>query len=224
MKNWSTRKIVLFVAVCVILNVVGKLIVVALELPLWADSFGTALCAYLGGPVCGALAGLTGNLAYCVINRLSAAYSITSIGLGIIVGIAARYRWFDRFYGFMKAASLSMLTALVVSVPINIILDNGYTGNKWGDGVINYLMDKEWPFFLCCVLGQLSIEFADKVLTIAAVYIVILLRRYNRNRNKEKALQQGSAVGTALILCFSLTAAFTVPVKGDAQPSAETTD
>ena len=83
MKNWKTWKIILFIALCVCLNLGGKFIAVHFELPIWADSFGTVLCAYVAGPFCGAVVGITGNLAYCMINSLSAAYSITSIALGI---------------------------------------------------------------------------------------------------------------------------------------------
>ncbi|MCR4599513.1 MAG: hypothetical protein K5678_10810 [Acetatifactor sp.] len=54
MKTWKTWKIVLFISLCVCLNVCGKLLAVWLELPFWADSFGTALCAYVAGPICGA--------------------------------------------------------------------------------------------------------------------------------------------------------------------------
>ena len=200
MKNWKTGQIILFIAVCVCLNIGGKFLAVRLDLPLWADSFGTALCAYIAGPVCGALVGLTGNLSYCVINRLSAVYSITSIALGIIIGMAAKRKWFDRFYGFMKAASLAMLTALVVSVPVNLIFDNGYTGNTWGNGVIEYLLEKGWPPFICSVLGQLAIEFADKVLTIAAVYLVILFQRWHENKIREKEQQRGSSAVTGMLL------------------------
>ena len=201
MKNWKNWQIILFVALCICLNIGGKLLAGWLELPLWADSVGTALCAYVAGPVCGALVGVTGNLSYCVVNSLSAAYSVTSIALGIIIGIAARRNWFDRFYGFMKAASLAMLTALIVSVPINMLFDDGYTGNKWGDGVIDYLLKKEWPLILCGILGQLAIEFVDKVLTISAVYIVILLRRRNEKRNNENEAHNVSKTAAA-ILCI----------------------
>ncbi|MCR5502659.1 MAG: HD domain-containing protein [Lachnospiraceae bacterium] len=205
MKNWKTPKIVLFIALCVCLNVGGKFLAVHLELPLWADSFGTALCAYIGGPVCGALVGVTGNLAYCVINRLSAAYSLTSIAIGIIIGIAAQRRWFDRFYGFMKTASWAMLTALAVSVPLDFIFDHGYTGNKWGNGIVDYLMSGGWPSFLCTVIGQFALEFADKVITVAAVYLTILFRRWNRNMDKESKKLQGNTAATAVILALSLS-------------------
>ncbi|MBR6380762.1 MAG: HD domain-containing protein, partial [Lachnospiraceae bacterium] len=222
MKKWKTWKIVLFVAACVCMNIGGKILAVQLELPLWADSFGTSLCAYVGGPVCGALVGLTGNLAYSVVNSMSIAYAITSVALGLIVGMAAKYRWFDRFYGFMKAASLVMLTALAVSVPLNLVVHDGMTGNKWGDGVIDYLLARNWPMILCAILGQLAIEFADKVLTIAAVYIVIMIRRIQKNRNREEVIRQGNAAGAAL--CLLLAFSLLIPMRSRAAASGETTD
>ncbi len=213
MKTWKSWQIVLFISMCVCLNIGGKLISVGFELPVWADSFGTALCAYVAGPVCGAMVGLTGNLAYSVVNHYSAAYALTSIALGIIVGIAANKKWFDQFYGFMKAASFTVLTALIVSVPLNLIFTKGYTNNKWGDGVIDYLLDKGWSPLLCWILGQLAIEFADKVLTIAAVYLVVLIRRLQGLGNANKAISQAGTVGTATILCLSLLLASPFSVK-----------
>ncbi|MBQ3797721.1 MAG: HD domain-containing protein [Butyrivibrio sp.] len=224
MNKWKNWQIILFVAMCVCLNVGGKIFSVHFQLPLWTDSFGTALCAYVGGPVCGAMVGFASNIAYCVVNHLSAAYSITSIALGIIVGYAAQKRWFDHFYGFMKAASLAMLTALVVSVPVNLLFSEGYTGNIWGDGVIDYLLDGEWPPFLCYVLGQLAIEFADKVLTIAAVYLVILVKRLKSIKEDEDAMNMGKTVGTGLVLWLSLSLAFATPVKADEGTGVETRD
>ncbi|MBR6307495.1 MAG: HD domain-containing protein [Lachnospiraceae bacterium] len=224
MKKWSTWKIVIFITTCVCLNVGGKLLSVKFELPIWGDSFGTALCAYALGPVCGGIVGLTGNLAYCVVNRLSAAYSITSIALGVIVGIAAEKRWFDQFYGFMKAASFTVLTALVVSVPVNVIFSNGFTGNKWGDAVIHYLADKECPAFLCVILGQLIIEFADKVITIAAVYIAILIRRAKKNSDNDKRISQGNAASAISVLIISIGLALAIPFKAQASTYTEIPD
>ena len=217
MKKWKTWQIVLFIALCICLNVGGKLIAVNLELPLWADSFGTALSAYVAGPICGAMVGLTGNLSYCMVNRLSAVYSITSIALGLIIGIAAQRKWFDRFYGFMKAASLAMVTALIVSVPVNFFFDNGYTGNKWGDGVIEYLLDRSWPPVLCSITGQLAIEFADKVLTIALVYIIIRIRQFKEGQEHEKQIQTGSVKAAAKLLYLPLILSLILPAYADAE-------
>ncbi|MBR3307793.1 MAG: HD domain-containing protein [Lachnospiraceae bacterium] len=222
MKKWKTWQIILFTAVSVCLNVGGKSICAGLQLPLWADSFGTALCAYIAGPVCGAIVGLTGNLAYCLINHLSMAYSLTSIALGFIVGMAARKQWFNQFYGFMKAATLAMVTALVVSVPLNILFNSGYTGNMWGDGVIDYLLDKEWTPFICTVMGQLFIEFPDKILTIAAVYIAVLIRR--ARRDSENTAPPTHSHAAVLLLCLSMGMLLYMPVRAEDDPEAGSTD
>ncbi len=213
MKKWKTWRIVLFIIMCVCLNVGGKFLAQWLELPLWADSFGTALSAYFGGPVCGAIVGVTGNLAYCVFNPLSAAYSITSIALGIIIGIAGRLKWFDRFYGFMQAATLAMLTGLIVSVPLDLLFVKGYTGNKWGDGVIEYLLDNQWPPFLCTVFGQLAIEFVDKILTVFIIYLYVRIRKWNRKMKKDSAMMRGTAGGTAAVLILSLGFSLAMPAN-----------
>ncbi len=224
MKKWKTWQIVLFIALCVCLNVGGKLLAVWLELPLWADSIGTALCACIAGPFCGAIVGFTGNLAYCVVNHLSAAYSVTSIALGVIIGIAAKKNWFEQFYGFMKAASFAIFTSLVVSVPINFIFDGGYTGNKWGNGVVDYLLDNEWPLLISGILGQLAIEFADKLLTIAAVYIVILIKRQHDNGNNEKTVDVAGSAGAVILLSLMMGLSFASPVKADSTSVTEIAD
>ncbi len=220
MKDKKTWQIVLFTAICVCLNVGGRFFAVWLGLPLWMDSFGTALAAFFGGPVCGALVGVTGNLAYCVISRMSAAYSITSIALGIVIGIAARQRWFDRFFGFMRTATLCMLTALVVSVPVNFIFDNGYTGNKWGNGVIDYLLERNWPMFVCAVLGQLSIEFADKLLTVLALYLLVRVKRWNSHESSEKKKLQGNTARAAIMLLLTFGLSMALPVTSEASTGA----
>ena len=221
MKSWKTWKIVVFIALCVCLNLGCKMIATWLELPLWADSFGTALCACIAGPVCGAIVGVTGNLSYCVISHLSAAYSLTSIALGIIIGVAARRHWFDRFYGFMKAASLAVVTALIVSVPINFIFDKGMTGNKWGNAVIDYLDNRGWPHPLNCVLGQLGLEFADKVLTITAVYLVVIYRHWKHKREADRKMMMGNTAGTvAMLLACALGASLLQPLDARAEAAA----
>ncbi len=212
MKKRKTWQIVLFVALCVCLNIGGKLLCSWLELPLWADSLGTVLCAYFAGPFCGAVVGVTGNIAFCIINHLSLFYSITSITLGIIIGVAAKGKWFDRFYGFMQAATLSVLFSLIASVPINLIFDGGYCGNKWGNGVIDYLIDRDWPPFACYVIGQLAIEFTDKVLTIALLYLFVRIRHWNIDQTNEKEKLKGKAGKAAVTLCLFLSLGFAMPL------------
>lgn len=224
MKKWKTVKIVLFISACVCMNVGGKLLAVWLQLPLWADSFGTALCACVGGPVCGAIVGFTGNIAYSVVNRLSAAYAITNVALGIIIGIGVKKKWFEHFYGFMKAASLAMVTALVVSVPFDLIFDQGYTGNVWGNGIVDYFRNQDWPIYLCCILGQLALEFVDKLITIAAVYVIIFLHRLQKSHKKNKLMRQESAKGAVLLFVLAIGASLLSPIRANASSVRDSVD
>ena len=224
MKRWKTWQIVAFAALCLLLNIGGRVLAAGLELPFWLDSIGTALCAYIGGPVVGAMVGMTGNLAYAAVNRLSAAYSITSVALGVIVGIAARRRWFDRFYGFMKAASMVMLVALIVSVPLNFMFNGGYTGNIWGNAVVGYLQDKNWPWPICAVCGQLAVEFPDKLLTTLLVYLMIRVKRARDSREVADAPRAGvkaAALALAAGLSLALAAA---PARADTSGVTRTVD
>ena len=203
MEKWKTWKIVVFVALCVGIDVGGRLLAVWLDLPLWADCVGTAMCAYTAGPICGALVGLTGNLAYGVVKHLSIAYSITGMAIGVIIGVASRKKWFEEFYGFMKAATLSMVTALLVSVPLNMIFSNGNIGNVWGDGVFDYMLSIDTPLIICSLLGQLTIEFPDKVLTVFVVYVAFLIRRQGREYKGTGFAKKGGALAVILVLLIS---------------------
>ena len=45
----------LMMVLCIAVNYGGSLFAAAQKLPLWLDAAGTAIAAYLGGPVCGAI-------------------------------------------------------------------------------------------------------------------------------------------------------------------------
>ena len=84
---------------CILLNYGGRNFAEHARLPLWLDSFGTVLCAYVGGPVCGAITGVSVNLIYGMINHVSYVYSVTSIALALITGLAARKGKLEYFFG-----------------------------------------------------------------------------------------------------------------------------
>ena len=201
MKSWKAHRIVLFTALCVLLNLGGRMLAAWLQLPMWLDSFGTVLSAYVAGPVCGAIIGVTGNLIFGAINHLSIVYSITSITVGVIIGIAAQKRWLNTFYGAMKAASLTMLAALIVSVPLNWLFAGGYTGNIWGNGIIDYLSDKGWPFLICTFMGQIALEFADKVLTLFVAYVALKIIQWRLERDDEDISHTAEKIVTSVLLC-----------------------
>lgn len=166
---------IVLIPACIGINFLGKLFASALKLPLWLDSIGTCLGACLGGPVIGAVCGALNNLIYGATtgDSITLVYALTSLFIGLGVGIMARL-------GFMKTFPKSMLTALVggicavvVSTPLNVIFWGGTTGNVWGDAVFAATQASNLPVILGSFLDEVIVDVPDKLITIIVVYFVL---------------------------------------------------
>ena len=113
------------------MNVGGGAIADQYQLPLWMDSFGTVLSAYVGGPLCGAMVGVTSNILSNCLYQSPWIYALTSIAIALIVGVAAKKKLMQDMYGTVTLSVQVALVAIIISVPVNLINGNGYTGNIW---------------------------------------------------------------------------------------------
>ncbi|MBR6186381.1 MAG: HD domain-containing protein [Clostridia bacterium] len=206
MKQWKAYRFILFIAFCILLNFAGRLFSASLSLPLWLDSFGTVICAYIAGPFCGAVVGLTGNLLYSMINRASWAYAIISIPLGVIVGFAAKKKFLDSLFGTMTISAIASVIAVALSVPLNFLMYGNKTGNIWGDGVIGLLTEWGAPLWAALTVGEFYLEFLDKLLTLMILYGVLCLYKHYKNKKKQgPALPEAGKTAClilALLLCL----------------------
>lgn len=196
----STRKgykIVLFIIIMIMINYCGKICASHYTLPIWMDSFGTVLAAYVCDPFCGAVVGLTGNILYGFRDPMTIVYGITSIAIGLSVGIAARKGLFESLFGTLTASVIVTLFSVIISTPINLLTGNGMVGNMWGDGVVSYLLENEVNPILASVIGEFYVDFLDKVITLLMLFIAIKLVRIRRKKK---------AVESAAMLVFILSA------------------
>lgn len=186
MKLKKNYQIVLFVIACIVMNYIGKSTAAALHLPLWLDSFGTVLCAYVQGPICGAIVGLTNNIIYGFQNPISYLYGITSIAIGYLTGIFARKKYFETiFHTLTSSVAITMISVAVSSV-LNMVFYQGNTGNIWGDGVSMYLKERGFPSVVAYVAGEFYIDFVDKCITLFLLYILIrIVRSYRLSRHMQ---------------------------------------
>ena len=102
----NTASLVLIPA-CIGINYLGKLFASVLKLPLWLDSIGTCIGGALGGPIIGAICGAANNLIYGFTtgDSITLVYALTSLGIGLVVGIMARL-------GKMEKVNGALLTSL----------------------------------------------------------------------------------------------------------------
>ena len=209
MKNWSSIKISLFALFCVVINCAGKFIAQKFNLPLWMDAYGTVLMAYAAGPLCGAVVGITTNLAFGFYDVMSSYYAPVSMVIGIIAGVAARRRWMDSFFGAISSSVLITFASGIISSWLNWLFWEGETGNVWGDGVIHFLDEQNFNHIMGSVLGEFYVDFLDKVILMAVFYGLLRFWRKRRKEAKERIagrLDEGNNIILTLILSGLLAA------------------
>ena len=166
-------KLFFFVILCIFTNLAGKIFAASFHLPLWLDSFGTVAASYALGTIPGAIVGITMNILYSIKSPLSAAYSLTSIAIAIIIGFSARKKWLSSFYKTMNISVLLTACSVIVSVSVSWFFADGMTNNIWGDGVIRYLEEQGLSELPSSILGQFYLDFLDKAVTLIAFYFTI---------------------------------------------------
>ena len=88
----SNALLALEILIFLALNWGGDRLASRLGWPVWLDSVGTVMSAYLLGPVCGAIVGATSNLLAHILYGTPWFYALVSILIALITGTAARKR------------------------------------------------------------------------------------------------------------------------------------
>lgn len=172
--RFSTACFVLIPA-CIGINYLGKLFASVLKLPLWLDAIGTVLGAVLGGPIIGAVCGAANNLIYGFTtgDAITLVYSLTSLCIGLGVGIMARTGHMQKLSGALLTALAAGLIAVIVSTPLNILFWGGTTGNVWGDAVFALTQANGLPVWLGSQLDEVVVDVPDKLMTLLIAYVIL---------------------------------------------------
>lgn len=223
-KYYGVIKVFLIVFFCILTDVAGRAIAVKFTLPMWLDCGGTVFAAYVLGPVCGSIVGVTYNVIFTFWNPVSMIFSVTSILIGICVGYNARRGYFSNFFKTMILAGNITVAYVLINTFINMLLFKGNIGNIWGDGVREYLIEKGIFKIIACMIGQLYIDFLDKVLVIMTMYFIIKLHRYVKKSGKVGILKvifdtMLFAFFSSLLLSTHDVSAYADDLKKDAEKS-----
>ncbi len=179
MKNLFKTKLnaacFVLIPACIGINYLGKLFASVLKLPLWLDSIGTCIGGILGGPVIGGICGAANNLIYGFTtgDSITLVYALTSLGIGVAVGIMARFGHMEKLSGAILTACVAGLAAVVISTPLNIIFWGGTTGNIWGDAVFAWSQASGLPVALGSFLDEVIVDVPDKLITLLIVFAII---------------------------------------------------
>lgn len=182
MKNKKEYMIIFVTVAALLMDILGREFAVKFVLPVWTDSIGTFLVAYLYGPVCGAFVGFTNNIIYGIFVEQELIYCIVGSMLGIIVGIYSKKRVFDKQFTTMTLGMGLALFSTVMAVMVNALLYSGNISNVWGNQVMLLCVDKGLPKFISYIAGQFCVEFMDKMLTVEIMYLLLKIAHYIRKK------------------------------------------
>lgn len=166
---------IVLIPACIGINYIGKLFASFLKLPLWLDSIGTCIGGCLGGPIIGGLCGAANNIIYGLTtgDNITLIYALTSLGIGIAVGIMARLGYMKSFGKALLTSVAAGLVAVVISTPLNVIFWGGTTGNVWGDALFAATQAANMPVFLGSFLDEVVVDVPDKIITLVIVFFIL---------------------------------------------------
>ena len=194
------------ILLCLFLNWGGDQVVSRWNWPIWLDSVGTVLCAYLLGPWCGAAVGVTSNLLAHILYGIHWYYALVSIVIALVAGFASRKGWLDTLLGTLTTSAIMAAAAAVAAYPINLILNNASTGNNWGDAAIGFLGEAGVPVWGGLMIGELYVELLDKLAILLVIYLVGKIIKYcRRKKNRENGEENSdlSAPARAMVLLLA---------------------
>mgnify|MGYP002653155831 CR=1 FL=1 len=143
---------------------VAKALAEGLKLPVWLGSLGTFLTSMLAGPVAGAISGFINNVIYgLTLSPISTVYAITSIGIGIAVGVLHANGWFSSARRVFVSAIIIAIVSAVISTPLNVIFWGGQTGIAWGDSLFAVMVANHVPVWLASFTDEFVLDVLDKV-------------------------------------------------------------
>ncbi|MCR4797398.1 MAG: hypothetical protein K5853_03005, partial [Lachnospiraceae bacterium] len=181
--NWIKRHMFrisfrsfIILALGVMMDIAFRYYATSHNFPIWFDSVGTIYVAAALGPFGGALTGILMSLALGIVDVSAVLYMFVSVAVGVTAGLT--YPKQDRekrpeLYSIGIVGLYTALVAVLLSTPLNLFYYNGYTGNAWGDAMVDQLALTLNSRIPCALVGEGFVDFPDKVLSVFLTAILI---------------------------------------------------
>ena len=161
------------IPVAIGINLIGRFFTQTLNLPLFLDTIGTTMAAFLAGPWVAAVAGVLTNLVIgLTLEATSIPFGIVNAAIGIVAGFMAAY-------GFLRSTGKIILTMLaltaitiITAMPLVVLVFEGVSGS--GVDAVTGFFAASGRNMVESVLGQqLLTTPGDKVLTVLLAFALI---------------------------------------------------
>ncbi len=195
----------------ILLNAVGRLLAQNANLPVWLDTFGTVIATYYTGLPGGLITAAANNIIAGFFSSTALVYIITSVAAAFAISIMVKKGCMNNALKAIISSFCLGIVCAIISMPLNLIFYNGYSGNVWGDTLVDMLLWYDAPLGIASLAGEAVVDIVDKQICFILAYIVInVIEVYKKKKNIK-------AKNITLILAASLACSIAVqPINAQA--------
>lgn len=171
MKNTIKKITIVFLGI--LLNIGGRTIAQYFNLPIWFDMVGTFIVSYYVGIWGGIVAGVFNNIISSIYDVTALVYSLTSANAALMMGILIKEKHMSTPLKAVVSSFWMGIVCTIVSTPLNLIFYNGYSGNRWGDTLVNMLRWYDVSDVLSALVGEAVVEIVDKQICVLVAFLFV---------------------------------------------------
>lgn len=174
----SRYKIYALIGLCaagIVVNLLGGAIAASLSLPMYLDTIGTILTAVLGGYLPSILVGLVTNIIKSISDPPSIYYGFLNVLIAVAAANLAEKGWFQKWYKTLVSGLILALIGGALGSVFTWFLYGFASEGVSAEFAANINASSGIPRFWSQMLADYIIDLADKLITVAIVFIVRLL-------------------------------------------------
>ena len=171
MKRNNTFKLIIM-AMAVVINIVGAFVAATLKLPIFIDTIGTFLSAFLFGPISGMLTGIvTALINGLTFDPYSLYFMPVQLVIGIVAGVCYKKNLFKGKYLVLGIVITTVIGSIVASI-ISAFVFGGITSSGTSF-IVMYLKEAGVNIVTSIFSTQIIFDLVDKAITVLLVLSLI---------------------------------------------------
>ena len=171
MKKINVSMIV-FMALCIVINILGGFIALSLRLPVYIDTIGTIMSAVTLGPICGGIVGiLTSIVNATTFDPISIFFIPVQLVVGVSTGLLFKSSKFNGVKSILYIVLITVLGSITASVIAAIVFD-GVTSS--GSSILVTILKNSGVNIIASVFStQIFTDLLDKGISFFAVFSIL---------------------------------------------------
>ncbi len=164
--------VMIFMSLCIVINLVGGFIALSFKLPIYIDTIGTLLSAVLLGPINGGIVGgLTSIVNGSTFDPISFYFMPVQIIVGLSTGICFKNSKFEGIKSVLSIILITILGSIAASIVAAFVF-NGVTSS--GSSIFVAVFKNLGISTVTAVFStQIFTDLLDKAISFALVFSVI---------------------------------------------------